>query len=270
MVQKITENVLLGTNIRGCNVCAVVTSAGVVAIDTPMVPAEAKAWRREVEQHGEIKYVITNEHHRDHAAGSCWMGGTLVASEGTRQGQAKNTREALEGQLSWWAPDALPLDKDFYYRLPDITFTGDMTLYLGKHTFQILAMPGHTPAMTAVFIPEERVAFTADNLIWEMPIIFEADPFGWLESLDRLEKLDVDKIVPGHGAVCDKARIKVMRDNIAYLIDSVQDGIAKGWSAQEIQERVPFGERFSLEWGDLKDLLNMGIVHFYTLLTKAK
>ncbi len=108
VMQKITENVLLGTNMRGCNSGAVVTSAGVVVIDTPMVPAEAKAWRREVEHYGELKYVINNEPHRDHAAGSCWMGGTLVASEGTRQGIAENTREALEAQLSVVGPGRSP------------------------------------------------------------------------------------------------------------------------------------------------------------------
>jgi len=124
----------------------------------------------EVEHYGEIKYVINNEPHRDHAAGSCWMGGTLVTSEGTRQGIAQNTVKRSKHSFQWWAPDALPLDKDFYYRLPDITFTGDLTLYLGKHSIHILDMPGHTPTMTAVYIPEERVVFTADNLIWEMPI----------------------------------------------------------------------------------------------------
>lgn len=269
-MRKITEKVIQGTDIRGCNTCALVTSAGVVAIDTPMVPAEAKAWRQELEQYGKIQYVIVNEHHRDHAAGSCWLGGTLVASEGTRQGIAQNTREAFESQLQWWAPDALPLAKDFFYRLPDIAFTGDLTLYLGEHRIQILAMPGHTPFMTAVYIPEEKVAFTADNLIWEMPIIFEADPCGWLASLDRLEKLDVDRIVPGHGEICDKARIKVMRDNLVFLIDAVKEGIAKGWGPQEIQERVPFSDRFALDWGDLRELLHKGIEHFHQVLTLQK
>lgn len=269
-MQKISKNVLLGTNMRGCNTGAVVTSAGVVVIDTPMVPVEARAWRQEVEQFGDIKYVITNEHHLDHAAGSCWMGGTLITSEGTRRAIAQHTPEKLESQLTWLAPDALPLDKDFHFRLPDITCTESMNLYLGKHSFQILGMPGHTPSMTAVYVPEEKVVFTSDNLIWEMPIMFEAVPDGWLESLDRIEKLDVDKIIPGHGDVCDKSRIKVMRDNIHFIVDSVKEGIEKGWGVKEIQEKVPFGDRFSLEWGDLKDLLNYGIAHLYDLLTKKK
>jgi len=34
--------------------------------------------------------------------------------------------------------------KDFYYRLPTITLTGDITVYLGDHTFKIMHLPGHT------------------------------------------------------------------------------------------------------------------------------
>lgn len=269
-MQKITENVFIAENIRGCTVSAVVTTAGVVIIDTPMVPSEAKAWRQEIEQCGEIKYVINNEHHRDHAAGSRWMGGTLVASEGTRQGIAQLTLDSLEGQLKWLAPDALPLDKDFYYRLPDITFTGSLTLYLGNHSFHIFDTPGHTATMTAVYVPEERVVFTSDNVIGNMPVMFEATPDGWLESLDKIEKLDVDIIVRGHGPVCGKDQIEVMRDKVNFFINAVKEGIDKGWGPKEIVENVPFGEKFSLDWGDAEELLHDGIAHLYELQTKGK
>ena len=268
-MKKVTENVFLATNIRGCNVSAIVTAAGVVLIDTPMVPAEAKNWRREVEEQlGEIKYLINNEPHRDHVTGSCCLGGMLVASEGTREAIKEHTLEILEKHLSWLAPDALPLDKDFYFRLPDITFSGSLTLYLGKHTFHILETPGHTPSMTAVYVPEERVVFTSDNVIGNMPVMFEAVPDGWLESLDKLEKLDVDIIVPGHGDVCGKEQIEVMRDKVNFFIDAVREGIKKGWGVEEIVEKTPFDKKFSLDWGDAKELLNDGIAHLYELLKK--
>lgn len=265
-MQNITKNVLLGMNLRGCNASAVVTTAGIVVIDTPMVAAEAKKWRYELEQFGEIKYVINNEPHRDHIAGNCWLGGTLISSEGTRQAIANQSLEMLEGQLKWLAPDALPLDKDFCYRLPDITFTGNLTLYLGKHSFHILNMPGHTPTMTAVYVPEERVVFTSDNIVENMPTMADAVIDGWLESLEKLEKLDVDIIVPGHGSVCNKTQITVMRDKLIYLINSVKDGINKGWGVKEIEEKTPFGDKFSLNWGDAKDLLRASIARIYELL----
>jgi hypothetical protein len=54
----------------------------------------------------------------------------------------------------------------------------------------------------------------------------------------------LDKVVPGHGEVCDKAYLQVMYDNVKYCIDTVKDAIDKGWSLEEIQEKVTFAERF--------------------------
>jgi cyclase len=243
-MQQITDNVYVGNNFRGCNSSFVVTSEGTVIIDTPMVPSEAKQWREEVSKHGEIRYVINNEPHNDHVAGNCWLGGTLVAHEGTREKIKTNSKEELERQMKQMAPDAVPLDEDFHFRLPDITFSQKMTLYLGKHTFYIISMPGHTASQTAVYVPEERLVFTSDNVGMMMPIMIDAVPEKWLESLKKLRALDVDKIVPGHGDVCDKAAIETTYDNVKYIVGEVESAIAKGWSLKEVQEKVTLFDRF--------------------------
>jgi cyclase len=273
MMQKITDNVYAGMNFRGCNSSFVVTTDGVVMIDTPMVPAEAKKWRQEVQQYGELRYVINGEPHNDHVAGNCWMGATLVAHEGTREAIKRNSKEALEGQMKWMAPDALPLDKDFRYRLPDITFSQEMKLYLGKHTFHLILMPGHTRSETAVYVKEERVVFTSDNVVMGMPIMVDAVPEEWLKSLKKLQGLDIDKVIPGHGPVGDKAQIQVMYDNVKYCMDEVKAAIAKGWSLKEIQEKVTFANRFPPMGppgaGDvMAPIRHESIAHLYEVLKK--
>jgi len=131
-------------------------------------------------------------------------------------------------------------------------------------------MPGHTPSETAVFVPEERVVFTSDNVVQAMPILFQAVPDDWLKSLKKLEKLEADKIVPGHGGVCDKAQLKVMYDNIKYMVGEVKTAIAKGWSLKEIQEKVTFAERFP-PMGPADAIAPMrhgSIAHLYEVLKK--
>jgi cyclase len=272
-MEKITNNVYAGFNFRGCNCSFVVTTDGIVMIDTPMVPSEAKKWREDASKFGEIRYVINNEPHNDHVAGNCWMGSTLVAHEGTREAIKHNSQEALEGQMKWMAPDALPLDKDFHYRLPDITFAGEMTIYLGKHTFHIISVPGHTPSETAVYVPEERAVFTSDNVIMGMPIMVNAVPEEWLVSLKKLQTLEVDKVVPGHGPLCEKSQLQVMYDNVKYVTDAVKDAIAKGWSLKEIQEKVTLTERFPPMGppggGDLMaPMRHESFAHLYEVLKK--
>jgi cyclase len=268
-MEKITDNVYAGLKFRGCNSSFVVTTEGIVIIDTPMVPAEAKKWREEVQKFGQIRYVINNEPHNDHVAGNCWLGGVLIAHEGTREAIKRNRKEELEGQMKWMAPDAVPLDKDFHYRLPDITFSENLQIHLGKHTFNIIHVPGHTPSETAVFVPEEKVVFTSDNVSLGMPIMINAVPEEWLKSMKKLQALDVEKIVPGHGPVCDKAAFQATYDNVKYCIEEVKAALKKGWSLKEVQEKVTFSERFPTAPGDpMKQMRQESLAHLYEVLKK--
>lgn len=268
-MEKITNNIYVGMKFRSCNSSFIVTSGGVVVIDTPMVPAEAKKYVEEIRKFGEIKYVINGEPHNDHVAGNCWMGGTLVAHEGTRDIILKNTKERLEGQMQWMAPDAVPLPKEFHFRAPDITFSQNLTFYLGKHTFQLMHMPGHTASQVAVYVPEEKVLFTSDNVVMGMPIMIAAVPDAWLNSLKQLEKLDIAKIVPGHGPIVDKSYLKVMYESVAYTTNTIKDAIAKGWSLKEVQEKLTFAEKWPLIPGDpMKTMRHECLEYMYNLLKK--
>src|SRR5207253_1216394 len=61
------------TKLRGCNPSFVVTSDGVVQIDTPQLPTRAVAMRAEAESHGPIRYLINTENHVDHIFGNWWF-----------------------------------------------------------------------------------------------------------------------------------------------------------------------------------------------------
>jgi cyclase len=268
-MDRITENIYAGFNFRGCNSGFIVTGEGVIVIDTPMVPAEAKAWVKEVSKFGEIKYVIDNEPHNDHVAGNCYMGATLIGSEATREAIKLNNKQVLEGQMSWMAPDAVPLPPEWHYRLPDISFTGELTLHLGKHTIKIIPVPGHTAGETCVYIPEEKAVFVSDNVMMAMPIMINAVPDAWPASLKKLLTLDVDKVIPGHGPVCAKKDIQTMYDNVTYVIEQTKAAINKGWSVKEIQEKLTFFERFPAMPGDpMKQMRHESLAGLYQALKK--
>ena len=68
-MEQVTPTISTNTNLRGCNPSFVVTSDGVVVIDTPQLPTRAVAMRAEAESHGPIRYLINTEHHVDHIFG---------------------------------------------------------------------------------------------------------------------------------------------------------------------------------------------------------
>ena len=71
-LEQVTPNVFTTTKLRGCNPSFVVTSDGVVCIDTPQLPTKAVAMRAAAEAHGSIRYLINTENHVDHIFGNAW------------------------------------------------------------------------------------------------------------------------------------------------------------------------------------------------------
>ncbi len=236
-MQKVAGNVFVETNI--CNHSFVDTGDGLVAIDTPMFTGASTAWQKEMAAHGAVRYLIDTEGHYDHMAGNYFFDATIVGHEGTRETIQASSIGELKQMMAMMAPDGQPLPEGFSLRPPTITFSGGLTLYVGDHTFRLIHMPGHTASQTAVYVPEERVVFTGDNVVNKsMPFFHQALPLEWLESLKQLQNLDFDFVVPGHGAVGDKSCIREMRITVQIWVDAVREAIGKGMSLEETQDKV--------------------------------
>ncbi|HJX13907.1 MAG TPA: MBL fold metallo-hydrolase [Dehalococcoidales bacterium] len=263
-MKKVAASVYVETGFRGCNASLVVTGEGVVMIDTPQVPAEARQWRDEITRHGEVVYLINTEPHGDHYSGNMFFGGTVVGHEGTREAIRTATVKQLEDMLRRVAPESLPLEKGFRFRPPTITLSQRLTLHLGDHTFRLINLPGHSPYQVAVFVPEERVVFTGDNVVnGTPPFMHQALPFEWLKTLDYLEKLEVDVIVPGHGEPCDQSYLPTMKATVRKWIDAVAAAIKQGMSLEEAQEKVAV---IDLADERARMIQRMNIGHLYEVL----
>ena len=249
-MQKITDNVYVETAFQGCNTSFVVTKEGVVMIDTPQVPTEALKWRDEIAKHGQVRYLINTEPHGDHFTGNYFFEGTVVAHEGTREAILASSVEQLKEMTQRMAPDSLNLLEGYNYRPPTITLSQRLTLYLGDHTFQLINLPGHSPYQVAVYIPEEKVVCTSDNLVYKtQPFLHQALPYEWLDSLKRLQELDADVLVPGHGEVCDRSYIPEMSSLIQAWIDAATAAINQGMSLEEAQENTSLLEQYGIKLG---------------------
>lgn len=270
-MQKITDNVYVERERSRCNTSAVVTKAGVVVIDTPMIPANAKIIAAEVKKLGPVRYVINTEPHSDHTSGNCYFGGTGIAHEGTRQAILASSIEDFTGMLKMTSPEILPIPADFCFRPPEITLSERLTIYLGEHTFQLISLPGHSPYQVAVYVPEEKVVFASDNVVVDdIPYFHQALPDLWLKSLEEYEKLDVKIVVPGHGGVTDKSAFRRMSRIIRDCIETVQAAIDNGMSLKEAQEKLILANIFSrLPDNERKtSVIRMNIGRLYEYLGK--
>jgi cyclase len=255
-MEQVTPHIYTNTKLRGCNPSFVTTSDGVVVIDTPQLPTRAVAMRAEAERHGPLRYLINTEHHVDHIFGNYWFKGVPVVEHQALYDNFMVVTPDLDPYayaleaIPTDDPDAAPLipDRDTYYADPNkgtIVFTGDLTLHVGDHTFNLLHTPGHTPGQLAVHVPEERAVFTGDTIFsgcqtWLMTSNVDQ----WIEALERIRQLDVDHVVPGHGPVVTLDYLHTQRMVLLRWKAAVADALAKGWTREETVARVRFDQEF--------------------------
>ena len=236
---QVTENVSVENGFAGCNLGLVTTSEGVVMIDTPIRPSDAIKWRDTIARKGKIRYVINTEEHPDHCQSSWFFGGVLITHQVTREKLARTPLSEVMGVVRHMDPESVGLMKDYQLRLADIAFTGSLELHLGNHTFRLFGLPGHSTGGIGVYIPDERVVFTTDICFYHFKSwLQEADPSAWLESLRKLGALELEAVVPGHGAVCKKEYLKEQTGIIQGWVKAVQSAIKEGLSLEEAQARI--------------------------------
>ncbi len=99
---------------------------------------------------------------------------------------------------------------------PDQIITDDTILNLSEE-IQILSVPGHTPSDIAVYHPKSKVLFTGDAVLEGMDPYIRPDSIDidtWISNLERLKKLDIKWVCPGHGAL---SKPDIIESNIRYL-----------------------------------------------------
>jgi len=249
---------------RGANPGFVTTTEGIVMIDTPMLPTDAVKWRDEIAKRGEVRYIINTHHHLDHIAGNSFFPGTVVSHEGVKEmftapitsvvsperiEEVIKTGQGIVGYVRLLVgerdPEGLPLLENYQLKAPAITFTERLRLYVGEHTFELIHLPGHTPAHIGVYIPQEKVLFTGDNFTTRtQPSLANSLPLEWIKSLRMIEDMDIDVVVPGHGEVCDRREVREFRLFIQKCIDIVVKAISQGMSKEEAVDKISFEELY--------------------------
>jgi glyoxylase-like metal-dependent hydrolase (beta-lactamase superfamily II) len=83
-----------------------------------------------------------------------------------------------------------------------------VTLHLGGKEIQVLHLGrAHTRGDSIVFVPGDRIAYLSEVFNFEeFPYTADAYPSDWIRTLDAVEALDADVLVPGHGFLPENPR----------------------------------------------------------------
>ena len=145
---------------------------------------------------------IVNTHlHSDHCGGNATLQRAFGAAVFVPEASAAAVRD--------WSTSGLTFDPSGQrcerFTLQGTTRAGDM-IEAGGRRFEVIEAPGHDPQSTILFDADHGLLISADAL-WEngFGVVFpelEGEP-GFADVaavLDRIERLPVQLVVPGHGA----------------------------------------------------------------------
>lgn len=121
---------------------------------------------------------------------------------------------------------------------PTLTYGDELTLQRGGRTIRLLHFAAHTRGDTVVFLPDEKVLITGD-LLDELPFGGHGYPTSWVATLDQLESLDFETIIPGHGGVMKgKEPLRKVRALVQTVIDKVTPLAKAGKALDEVQTMI--------------------------------
>lgn len=106
---------------------------------------------------------------------------------------------------------------------PDHTFETHLTLP-GTRPAELMSFgSGHTEADAVLWLPRERIAFAGDLVVVGVqPSMGSGDPDHWPIVLDRIEHLNPERIVPGHGPVTTLDGIQETRNYVTGVLTAAE------------------------------------------------
>ncbi len=241
-MQEIAPGVYVELEYRGANVGFVATDEGVIAVDTPILPEEARHWRRQMARVGGGKpllYMINTDHHRGHIMGNQYfLPAPIVAHERAwrdMRGYGDNFKQRVIDSFKR-EPELQAQFSVSTMRIvrPQITFSKRLTLRKAGREMQLIHIGGHTMATAIIWLPVEGVLFVGDTVwIEEHPYMAQSSSRDWVAGLELIGQIDPAVIVPGHGPLCGLKEVDYMISFLRHMQERVREFYQKGIGKHE-------------------------------------
>ena len=282
-MKQIAPHIYVKDNYRGVTVGCIVTDEGVICIDSPMLPADARDWRAQIARLSPkpVRFVVLTDANRDRILGVQYLGGTVVAHEVAWE-KMKSFGDAFRQQAAdslapCSADAAAEVAANWRITLPQITFTNKLVLFHGDVPVVIQHVGGATPGSVWVHLPKQNTLFMGDLATPNVhPLAAEADLATWLDVLHQVrdKNFPAKLIIPGRGSPCNKAALEPTAGYLRTMRARVQAHIRSRKPRADMTPLVSeFLDRYSVADDDLDCIqrrIRAGLDHIYDTLKSKK
>lgn len=261
-MQRIVKNIYAATDYTGVNVGAVVTTNGVIAVDAPSYPHDARDWAMRL--HNVSAYptrgLILTDGHGDRLLNTRWLNAPLITHSDTAvkiNTYDKKYPHSLIESLSLRNPER---GRDLHnspVERPSLSLNHDLTLHRGSSQLQLIAAAGPNAGTLWVYEPESQTLFTGDTIVINRhPLLGDGSLLGWIKSLRQLQQWPqpITTLVPGHGPLTTLDAIDPVLNYLESMVASVQRLLEDGRSREATAELMPDflirfpTERLPIDW----------------------
>src|SRR4051812_3137736 len=250
-VKKLADGVyvVVGNNFfSNCGI--VVTNDGVVLVDTGQNPVETRKIVDIVKKitPQPVRLIVDSETHPDHTTGHfLFPGATIVAPAGA--GDSMRNREKQDPEriqkLAATSPEMKTALDGYKFIPPHVEFQQKASLAVGGRNLELTYMPNvHSEADTAIWLPNERVVFSASGILVKQINIFRPNVTipDILAASKMLKALNPVHVVPGHGTPGSTEIFDETDKYYALLIERVEKLVKEGKTLDQIQKEVKMPE----------------------------
>jgi glyoxylase-like metal-dependent hydrolase (beta-lactamase superfamily II) len=221
------------------NTGVIVGDDAVMVIDTQATPVMAADVIRRIREVTDkpIRYVVLSHYHAVRVLGaSAYRPEHIIASRDTyelivERGEADKASEIGRFPRLFQAVESVPPGMTW----PTITFSGRMSIWLGKLEVQLIQLGrGHTKGDTVAWLPGQKILFSGDLVeAGATPYAGDAYFSDWPQTLDQIAALGPHALVPGRGVALTTPEqvttgLAGTRAFVSDLYASVRAGVAAG------------------------------------------
>jgi glyoxylase-like metal-dependent hydrolase (beta-lactamase superfamily II) len=165
--------------------------------------------------------AINTEPHFDHMGGNCFfreMGIDIYGHFEINRGNEaleeikKEYSKCITSELRRNANEEELVFYNTSVVNPNIKISSSISLELGDMEVDIVLTPGHTKMNLSVYVPNEKILYCGDLIVTDyFPNMEDGDKNEWKKwqlSIEKLEQIAPDIIIPGHGEILKGTGIK--------------------------------------------------------------
>lgn len=272
-VRKLADGVyvFVGKNFNS-NAGIVLTQDGVVLIDSGHNPVDSRALLEVVKKLSPmpVRFLIDSEPHPDHTTGHfVFPTATIVAAAGAGESMRNREKEGPQRiqQLAATSPEMKTALEGYKFVPPHVEYQNKATMQVGERSFELYWMKNvHSEADTAIWLPKERIVFSASAYVTDQINIFR--PFVTIPDIlaagKMMKALNPEHVIPGHGQPSTTKLFDDSEKYYALLVERVGAAIKAGKSLDDIKKEVKMPEYAS--WAS-QDRMPTNIDAAYRMLT---